>query len=147
MLPFSIKLSTLNFAAFLIRIKVFVDFDFLDVWSRFSGGSGAPAWTFKLAGLDITKFKETGAAVVHNTHDEPDKFPKMIWPTNYYKLACATMFTLFFGGKIFAPKCIVSANGKSMNIQDYLQKHYFDALIQLARRINEEKDLEDYVVV
>ncbi len=31
-----------------------------DVWSRFSGGSGAPGWTFEVAGLDIEAFTETG---------------------------------------------------------------------------------------
>ena len=33
-----------------------------DVWSRFTGGDGAPAWTLESVGFDITKFKETGAA-------------------------------------------------------------------------------------
>lgn len=39
-----------------------------DVWSRFSGGSGAPGWTFEKAGLDIEAFKATGAAYVDNLH-------------------------------------------------------------------------------
>ncbi|HOV06407.1 MAG TPA: cellulase family glycosylhydrolase, partial [Anaerolineaceae bacterium] len=64
-----------------------------DVWSRFSGGDGAPGWTLEAAGFDLTKFQETGAAIVHQTHGDP--FPRMIWPTNAYKLAAATMFTLF----------------------------------------------------
>jgi hypothetical protein len=48
-------------------IKCFID-PHQDVWSRFSGGSGAPGWTFEVAGLDIRKFKATGAAHVHNSH-------------------------------------------------------------------------------
>lgn len=40
-------------------------------WSRYSGGSGAPGWTFEIAGLDIRAFKETGAAYVHNTNAVP----------------------------------------------------------------------------
>ena len=36
-----------------------------DVWSRFSGGDGAPGWTFEAIGMDITKFAATGAAIVH----------------------------------------------------------------------------------
>lgn len=40
-------------------------------WSRFSGGSGAPGWTFEVAGLNIKSFKETGAAYVHNTNAVP----------------------------------------------------------------------------
>ena len=35
-----------------------------DVWSRFSGGSGAPAWTFAKVGLDVAAFGDTGAAMV-----------------------------------------------------------------------------------
>ncbi|KAL7749380.1 hypothetical protein RI367_005251 [Sorochytrium milnesiophthora] len=48
-------------------LKCFID-PHQDVWSRFSGGSGAPGWTFAVAGMDIRKFKVTGAAHVHNTH-------------------------------------------------------------------------------
>ncbi|CDS00997.1 hypothetical protein, partial [Sporisorium scitamineum] len=36
-----------------------------DVWSRFSGGSGAPGWTFEVAGMDVEAFTETGAAYIH----------------------------------------------------------------------------------
>ena len=76
---------------------VFID-PHQDVWSRFSGGDGAPGWTLEAAGLDMTGFKATGTAIVHQTHGDP--FPRMIWPTNAYKLAAATMFTLFFAGTI-----------------------------------------------
>lgn len=100
-----------------------------DVWSRFSGGDGAPGWTFEAAGMDITSFQATGAALVHNTHGDP--FPQMTWPSNGIKLAAQTMFTLFFAGKDFAPEVTV----KGMNIQDYLQRHYIDAMKQLARRV------------
>lgn len=110
------------------NINVFID-PHQDVWSRFSGGDGAPMWTFKKAGFDPTKFTETGAAIVHNVVGDP--FPKMIWPTNYSKLAAATMFTLFFGGKDFAPKTKVD----SVNIQDYLQDHYINAVRQVAMRL------------
>lgn len=115
-----------------------------DVWSRFSGGSGAPGWTFELAGLDIRRFHQTGAALVQNNTSDPASFPKMIWPTNYYKLACATMFTLFFGGNVFAPKCLVD---NRVNIQDFLQNHYCNAIAALAKRIHEETNLEDSVVL
>ncbi|KAI9347407.1 glycoside hydrolase superfamily [Zopfochytrium polystomum] len=126
--------------------RVFIDAH-QDVWSRFSGGSGAPGWTFRVAGLDITKFKETHAAIVHNTYDEPS-FPKMIWPTNYHKLAAATMFTLFFGGSIFAPNLMVTeTDGRTVSIQDYLQDHYCNALAELAKRIKMTPGLEDDVVI
>ena len=100
-----------------------------DVWSRFSGGDGAPKWTFDAIGMDVTRFKDTGAAIVHQTHGDP--LPKMIWPTNYTKLASATMFTLFFGGNDFAPETTVDG----VPIQDYLQSHYFKAIQQVAKRL------------
>lgn len=64
-------------------------------WSRFSGGSGAPGWTFEIAGLDIKSFKETGAAYVHNTNAVPGDPLPMVWPTNYTKLACCNNYFLF----------------------------------------------------
>ena len=109
-------------------IDLFID-PHQDVWSRFSGGDGAPGWTFEAAGLDVTRFAETGAAIVHALHGDP--FPRMIWPTNYTKLAAATMFTLFFGGNDFAPRTLVDGEP----IQEYLQRHYLAAMEQVARRL------------
>jgi hypothetical protein len=107
-----------------------------DVWSRFTGGDGAPLWTIEAAGMDVTKFKETGAAIVHNTYGDP--FPRMIWYTNYYKLSAATMFTLFYGGKDFAPDLKVEGE----NIQEYLQSHYINALKKVAEKV---KDLPNVI--
>lgn len=111
-------------------------------WSRFCGGSGAPMWTLYLAGLDPHNFAATEAAIVQNTYPEPEEFPKMIWSTNYQRLACATMFTLFFGGRDFAPKCIVDG----VNVQDYLQGHFFRAIKHLAHRMEEAGGILDDVV-
>ncbi len=111
------------------NINVFID-PHQDVWSRFSGGDGAPKWTFDIARLDVTKFKATGAAIVHNTHGDP--FPKMVWGTNYSKLATATMFTLFFAGNDLAPDLIVN---DSTHIQDFLQNHYVNAIAKLALKL------------
>ncbi len=110
-------------------IALFID-PHQDVWSRFSGGDGAPGWTFEVVGLDITKFKETGAAIVHQTHGDP--FPRMIWPTNSGKLAAATMFSLFFGGNDFAPETKV----EGVPVQDYLQHHYIEAMVQVAKKLD-----------
>jgi len=114
-----------------------------DVWSRFTGGSGAPMWTIYACGLDPRKLRNTGAAVVQNTWPNPVDFPKMIWATNYQRLACQTLFTLFFAGKDLAPKAII--DGK--NIQDYLQEHYIGACQHLAQRIREAGDLEHNPVI
>ena len=114
-----------------------------DVWSRFSGGSGAPLWTLYACGLDPKAFAPTQAAFVHNVYPDPAKFPKMLWSTNYNRLACQTLFTLFFAGRDFAPNAII--DGK--NIQDYLQGHYIAMCKHLARRIHEAGDLEDECVI
>lgn len=109
-----------------------------DVWSRFSGGSGAPMWTFYAAGLQPTRFYATEAALLHNMPlfhhpHEPEEYPKMIWPSNYKRLASMVMFTLFFSGKNYFPQLII--NG--VNIQDYLQQTYFDAISYFWNRIFE----------
>jgi len=116
-------------------IYLFID-PHQDAWSRFSGGDGAPGWTLEAAGLDMTHFHSSGAAITHQRHGDP--FPKMIWPTNYTKLACATMFTLFFAGNDFAPHCTVDGEA----IQEYLQRHYCAAMQQVALRL---KDLPNVV--
>lgn len=114
-----------------------------DVWSRFTGGSGAPMWTLYAVGLDPLKFTATQAAMVQNTYKDPASYPKMIWSTNYTRLACQLLFTLFFAGRDFAPKAII--DGK--NIQDYLQEHFINACRHLAQRIHEAKDIENDVVI
>ncbi|KAL3463022.1 glycoside hydrolase superfamily [Aspergillus heterothallicus] len=114
-----------------------------DVWSRLSGGSGAPAWTLYAAGLDPRGFKKTQAALVQNTWDTPAEFPKMIWATNYTRLVCQTMFTLFWAGRDFAPKAVID----DVNIQDYLQSHFIAACKHFAQRIHDAGDIENEVVI
>ncbi|CAD7941460.1 unnamed protein product [Amoebophrya sp. A25] len=81
-------------------ISVFIDFH-QDVWSRWTGGSGAPRWTLEVIGFDTNFFRDTLAAWRHC--DDAKNYPMMCWANNYLHLACATMFTLFFGGDDFAP--------------------------------------------
>jgi hypothetical protein len=100
-----------------------------DVWSRFSGGDGAPGWTLESVGLDLTRFHDSGGAIVHQLHGDP--FPTMAWPLNGSRLVAATMFTLFFGGSDFAPRTLV--NGEPA--QEYLQRHYVAAFQQVAKRL------------
>jgi hypothetical protein len=115
-----------------------------DVWSRFSGGSGAPMWTLYAAGLDPKNFVPTEAALAHNAWTEgPKNYPKMIWSTNYWRMTCQVVFTLFFGGKQYAPKAVI--DGK--NIQDFLQDHFIAACRHLAQRIHEAGDIERDIVI
>lgn len=67
----------------------------------------------------------------------------MIWSTNYYRLVCQIVFTIFFAGRDFAPKAII--DGK--NIQDFLQGHFLGACQHLAQKIHETGDLENHVVI
>jgi hypothetical protein len=118
-------------------MQVFID-PHQDVWSRFSGGDGAPGWTFEMLGMDITKFQATSAAIVHATHGDP--FPRMVWPTNYEKMACATLFTLFFGGNDFAPNTLIAG----VPVQEYLQGHYINAIKQVALRMRDFEHVVGY---
>jgi hypothetical protein len=116
-------------------IDVFID-PHQDVWSRWTGGDGAPAWTLEAVGMDISKLAATGAAITHQTHGDP--FPRMVWPTNYSKLGAGTMFTLFFGGNDFAPATKIDG----VPVQEYLQSHYINVVKQVAMRV---KDLPNVV--
>mgnify|MGYP001820583465 FL=1 len=124
----------LDYVAELVWLAV--DYDMLvfvdphqDVWSRFTGGDGAPGWTLEAVGMDLTRLVPTGAAITHQEHGDP--YPRMIWPSNYGRYACATMWTLFFGGNRFAPETHV----EDVPVQDYLQGHYIDAVKQVAQRL------------
>ena len=63
-----------------------------DVWSRYSGGSGAPAWTLEAVGFDLHGLEEPGAAWLRGVkgggHIEDERG---LWPCGYQKLAAATM--------------------------------------------------------
>lgn len=110
-------------------ILIYVD-PHQDVWSRWTGGDGAPMWTLAAVGFEPRHFAVTKAALCIETCGlrSATEFPKMIWPSNYFKLAAATMFTLFWGGKRLAPSCHV--NG--VQVQEFLQSHYLDAMAALA---------------
>jgi hypothetical protein len=112
------------------NLRLFID-PHQDVWGRLSGGDGAPGWTYEAVGFNPEHFTATGAAVVHCLHGEP--LPRMIWPSNYSKLAAATMFTLFFGGNDFAP--LIKIEGEPA--QEYLQRHFIDAMKQVAQRVKD----------
>jgi hypothetical protein len=109
-----------------------------DVWSRFTGGDGAPGWTLEAVGMQIPRLVETGAAVVHNQYE--GAFPAMIWPSNSGRLGSATMFTLFFGGNHFAPDEKVEGE----HVQEYLQRHYINAIKQVALRLKEFSHVVGY---
>ncbi|KAL5636350.1 hypothetical protein ACGC1H_004983 [Rhizoctonia solani] len=111
-----------------------------DVWSRYSGGSGAPAWTLELAGFDLgTIGGECGAAYLGGVRGNGVEVDRGRWPTGYQKLAASTMATLFWAGNTFAPKLRVNdrTSGELVNIQDFLQDHFLDAFDQLVRAVGD----------
>ncbi|TGN19958.1 glycoside hydrolase family 5 protein [Leptospira idonii] len=119
---------------------VFVDFH-QDVWSRMTGGDGAPGWIFEKVGIDYTKLSDANAALVmQKSYDyskpgtrQEKNYPTMSWSQNYKYAGNGILWTLFFGGKDFAPSFLI--DGK--NVQDYLQEHYFGAMLQVAERVKD----------
>ena len=104
-------------------ISVYMD-PHQDVWSRMTGGDGAPAWTLEKLGMDIDNLEASGAAILTKSN-------KMIWPVNYSLYAAATMFTVFFGGNTFAPELKIDGE----KAQDYLTEHYLAAWRHCLRRL------------
>ena len=121
-------------------LYVFVDFH-QDVWSRMSGGDGAPGWLWETVGIDYRALGPTGAALImQHSYDyadprarQEDNYPTMTWPTNYQRPANGIMWTLFFGGRIFTPDFLV----EGQNIQDYLQATYLGAVRAVAERVKD----------
>jgi hypothetical protein len=111
-------------------LYVFID-PHQDVWSRMTGGDGAPGWTLEAVGFDITRLDASEAAITMQ-HRYPN-YPTMVWPTNASRLACATMFTLFFAGSLVAPG--ITING--LPVQDFLQNSFIRSIQQIARRVKD----------
>lgn len=126
-------------------LYVFIDFH-QDVWSRMTGGDGAPCWLFEKIGIDYTKLSAADAAIVmqhkYNYDDprprQPDNYPIMCWGQNHKYAGNAIMWTLFFGGKTFTPDFSID----DKNVQDYMQGHYFSSMKAIAERV---KDLPNVI--
>jgi len=117
-------------------ISLFID-PHQDAWSRWTGGDGAPAWTLEAAGFEPDRLFASGAALLHQEMGK--RYPRMRWFSNYDRLACATMWTLFFGGDSFAPgigPVGFEAEGKARgSMQEFLQGSYIAAMAQVVRRV------------
>ena len=116
------------------NISCFID-PHQDVWSRWTGGDGAPAWTLDKVGFNVSSLHECGAAFTHQGHileTSPETpLPRMTWPSNHHKLATGTMFTLFFAGEDFAPKLQIDGQ----NVQHFLQGHYIASMARVGECI------------
>ena len=118
-------------------LYLFIDFH-QDVWSRMTGGDGAPGWTFEAVGLDFSRFSDADAAhVMQARYDyadprrRQDAYPQMSWGANHRLPATGIMWTLFWGGRLFTPDFTVEGE----NVQDFLQGRYLGAMDQVARRL------------
>lgn len=117
-------------------LYVFIDFH-QDVWSRMSGGDGAPGWTFEAVGLDFTKFHAADAAHVMQYRYDPavgglqEAYPQMSWASNYRMPANGFMWTLFFGGEAFAPDFRIDG----VNAGRWLRDRYLGSMRAVAERV------------
>src|SRR5260370_28089702 len=118
---------------------VFVDFH-QDVWSRMSGGDGAPCWLFEKVGIDYRRIAESGSAhVMQNLYDysrggrQEDRYPTMSWSANARRPANGIMWTLFFAGRDFTPGLTIDGD----NAQDYMLEHYLGSMREIARRVHD----------
>jgi len=123
-------------------ISVFMD-PHQDVWSRWTGGDGAPAWTLEKLGFDLEKLDAVGAALNGRPNPQAHQKKGMMWPVNYSLYAAATMFTLFFAGNTFAPQ--VKIEGESA--QDYLVERYIAAFRHCFRRLKNCKAIAGWGVM
>ncbi|KAG7096066.1 hypothetical protein E1B28_006746 [Marasmius oreades] len=109
-----------------------------DVWSRYSGGSGAPAWTLESVGFDLNELVSTGAAWLNGVEGGGHAEDEMgFWSTGYQKLAASTMATIFWAGETFAPKLTVEYRGQTMNAQHFLQTTYLDMFDQVVKAVGD----------
>ncbi|HEY9216518.1 MAG TPA: cellulase family glycosylhydrolase, partial [Phenylobacterium sp.] len=120
---------------------VFVDFH-QDVWSRMTGGDGAPGWTFEAMGLDFARFDAAGAAhVMQHRYDfasevrrQEDRYPTMSWGRNYQMPANGVCWTAFFAGRAFTPDWTIDGR----NVQDVLQGAYLGAVRAVAEAVKDQ---------
>ncbi|TIA93051.1 hypothetical protein E3P81_01096 [Wallemia ichthyophaga] len=112
-----------------------------DIWSRVTGGSGAPAWTVTMAGYDLRHLDDAAAAYHYplrhqkgsNWSAQPgDGLEEGVWPSGYQKSCAATLATLFWAGSVFAPGLTIDGR----NIQHVFQEAYIGAYAELARYLS-----------
>lgn len=121
-------------------LTLFIDFH-QDVWSRMSGGSGAPGWIFEKLGMNFRAFDAANAAhVMQYRYDyasserhQEDRYPTMSWPLNYRMPVNGILWTAFFAGATLTPKWIIDGE----NVQHYLQNKYFGAVRAIAHSLSD----------
>jgi hypothetical protein len=105
-----------------------------DVFSRLTGGSGAPGWVLDVLGLSLPDLQESHAAYLHPLALLATDPPPSVWPTGYQKLAAATCNTIFWAGDKFAWKR-KAPDGSGRGLSTFLQEAMCNAFGQLADRL------------
>jgi len=93
-------------------------------------------WTLEAAGFRPDRLFAAGAAILNQ--EMGPAYPRMQWIANHDRLACATMWTLFFAGDAFAPgigPVGFPEFGGAASMQDFLQGHYIAAMAKVAARV------------
>jgi hypothetical protein len=90
--------------------------------------------------MDPAKTDLTGAAF---TSQRSGGSRLLTWPNNCNRYAAATLFTLFFGGRVFAPDTVVDGE----NAQDWLQGRYLAAWRHCYRRLKSCKAIAGWGVM
>ena len=125
-----------------------------DVWSRYSGGSGAPLWTLHAVGFDVLNpqvIEETGVAWLKGVrgggHIEEERG---VWPCGYQKLAASTMATCFWAGDVFTPELKVKkedvGGNEDIPVQKFLQERFLAAWEMVVKATADLKAIIGYEV-
>ena len=78
------------------KVRFLITWEAVEHRSRYSGGSGAPAWTFEHAGFDLYELEECDAAWPQGARGGgPSEAERGLWSCGYQKLAAVTMAWVF----------------------------------------------------
>ena len=95
-----------------------------------SGGDGAPGWTLEAAGLDVTRFSEIGRG--HRPRRAWRPLPAHDLADQLYQAGLRDhVQPLFRGERLSRPRTTVEGEP----VQEFLQRHYIDAIKQVAIRL------------
>lgn len=119
-------------------LYVVVDFH-QDVFSRMTGGDGAPGWALEALGLDVTRLGAADAALVMQQRFDPrdprpvqpERYPPMGWTHNYQYPANGILWTLFFGGDRLLPEHRIDGS----DVASWLQGQLVASQVALAQRL------------
>lgn len=104
------------------------------MFSRLTGGSGAPGWVVELIGFSQQTIHATHAAHLHPFALLRSDPPSSVWPTGYQKLAASTCNTVFWAGDAFTPQLRASQQPE-IGISSFLQEAMAAAYGKLADRL------------